>query len=136
MVETMIFIRPEAWTRLREDVLSRAPEEACGILLGKHDLVREAYPCRNVHDGDRRRFYALAPEDQFACARYARSIGLDWVAYYHSHPNGATAFSPEDQARAIPGSRHVVIAVRRGEILPPRAWRVDVPPVSRVRGNN
>ncbi len=82
----------------------------------------EVFPCRNVHAGDRTKRYEMDPQDQFDCARYARERGLEWVAYYHSHPNGSTEFSETDRAMAAPGSRHVIIAVRDGEALPPRAY--------------
>jgi proteasome lid subunit RPN8/RPN11 len=122
---TMLVINARAWSQLKADVLRRLPEEACGVLLGQGGLVLETFPCRNAFDGDRRRFYELAPGDQFDCVRYARSAGLEWVAYYHSHPNGVCDFSLDDRARALPGSRHVVVAVRGGEVLYPRAWRAS-----------
>lgn len=118
----MLRIASSAWARLREDVLSRLPEEACGILLGRGDTVLEAYPCRNAHPGDRTKLYELDPQDQFDCLRHARERSLEWVAYYHSHPNGSTEFSATDRALAPPGSRHVIVAVRGGEVLPPRAY--------------
>ena len=124
----MMTLSAKAWNRLSADALSRFPEEACGILLGHGDLVLEAFPCRNAHPTDPRRYYELAPSDQFECARYSRSSGLEWVAYYHSHPNGSSDFSPDDRRSALPGSRHLVVAVSQGHLLPPRAWRVPPKP--------
>ncbi len=120
----MFLITAAAWVELSKDVLGRLPEEACGILLGRGDTAVEVWPCRNVYAGDRARNYELAPQDQFDCARHARSTGLELVAYYHSHPNGSTRFSETDRVLALPGSRHVIIPVKNGELRHPHVYRV------------
>lgn len=121
----MLTISAGAWRRICEDVLARLPEEACGILLGRGDTVMEAWVCRNAHPGDRTRNFELAPQDQFDCARHARSEGLDLVAYYHSHPNGSAEFSERDKRLAVPGARHVIIPVTAGQAGLPRSYRVQ-----------
>jgi proteasome lid subunit RPN8/RPN11 len=123
----MLVIGAPAWRIAREHVLACLPEEACGVFLGQGDSVADAYPCRNCHQGDRTSRFEIEPQDLFDCARHARSNGLEMVAYYHSHPNGSGVFSDEDRRQAAPGSRHVILPVRAGEVLEPRGWRVNSP---------
>lgn len=120
----MLRITTAAWRVLSKDVLDRLPEESCGILLGHGDSVTEAWPCRNVHPGDRTRNFVLAPQDQFDCARHARSACLELVAYYHSHPDGSPHFSETDRKLALPGTRHVIIPVTVGKLGTPRSYRI------------
>jgi desampylase len=80
-----------------------APEECCGILLGRVDAgaisIAEAHPARNIADRRETRF-AIDPADHFAVIREARRRGLEVVGFYHSHPRSAAEPSETDRLEA------------------------------------
>jgi proteasome lid subunit RPN8/RPN11 len=110
------------------------PEECCGILVGERAAVRpdgggdsrvvRALPAENVHQ-DRRRRFAIAPEDLLAAQRAARAEGLDLVGYYHSHPDHPPRPSAADRRDAWPGVSYLIVAVGGGAAGEARSWRLD-----------
>lgn len=105
-----------------------APEEACGILVGRHSgawrEVLRAVPCRNVHPGDRRRRFLIDPEEQIAVQRETREAALEILGFYHSHHNGSAAMSDEDIRQAHPYVTNLILAFRAGGIVEVRSWRM------------
>ena len=80
------------------------PHECCGVLLGRsmpggnhvHQIVR-AGNTRTDRAHDR---YNIAPEELIKIQRQARSLGLDIVGFYHSHPDHPAQWSQTDFAEA------------------------------------
>jgi proteasome lid subunit RPN8/RPN11 len=109
--------------------LAVAPEEACGILVGRRRGVSSevlcVVACRNVHEGSRRERFLLDPERQLAVQREAREQGLEILGYYHSHLNGSAAMSAEDLRQAHPWVSNVILAFRGGAFVEARSWRVN-----------
>lgn len=64
----------------------KAPEEACGFIVGGRFL-----PCENIHSSPSNNF-AISAED------YAKADALGIEAIFHSHTGFNTAFSPHDIA--------------------------------------
>ena len=60
-----------------------APNECCGILLGKGDAVSEVRRARNVKGSPVE--YELDPKEHVDILRAADEAGLDVVGFYHSH---------------------------------------------------
>lgn len=60
-----------------------APNECCGVLLGKGDAVSEVRPARNVKASPVE--YELDPKEHVEILRAADDAGLDVVGFYHSH---------------------------------------------------
>jgi len=73
-------------TLLREAALA-APNECCGLLLGRSGRVLEARPARNIA-ADPARHFEIDPAALFAAHRAARSSEPELLGYYHSHPQG------------------------------------------------
>lgn len=117
------------WRALVEHARASLPEEACGILVGRCEgacrTVVRAIPCRNAHEGDRRRRFLIDPEQQTAAQREAREAGLEIVGYYHSHPAGSAAPSGEDLRQAHPWVSNLILAFRGAALAEARSWRVD-----------
>lgn len=64
--------------------LSRRPNEACGLLLGRDDgRVVEVKPARNVLESPTR--YAVDPLEHLHALRDAEAKGLEVIGVYHSH---------------------------------------------------
>jgi len=112
------------------------PEECCGILMGRHGkdpdaraqsdraTVERILSAQNVADGNRENRYLIAPKTLLAAHREARSLGLDIVGYYHSHPNHPAEPSKLDRENAWPGVSYVIVAVGDGKVEATRSWRL------------
>ena len=89
------------------------PNECCGLLIGTAEVVEDAVRARNVRRSPTK--FQVAPADQFAAIRRARSSGLEVIGAYHSHPNGPSGPSETDRARLNdPTQVHVIVSLAHG----------------------
>ena len=98
-----IYISPTDLERMRLDVASRAPEEACGLLAGLvlagTFQVKMVIPATNeLHSPVR---YRMEPQEQIDAFISIEAHGLELVGIYHSHPAGPPDPSPTDLAEAF-----------------------------------
>lgn len=96
------------------DVSRRAPEEACGLVAGKHGLSRQVYPITNeLHSRVR---YRMDPVEQLKALIEIEESGNELIAIYHSHPAGPDQPSPTDVAEAAyPGVIHLIWHLQSGK---------------------
>ena len=85
--------------RLLDEAARAAPEECCGILLGRDGLIDEARPAPNV-SADRARRFEIDPQALVDAHRAARGGGPGVLGYFHSHPGGPAAPSAIDRTQA------------------------------------
>ncbi len=79
------------------------PNEACGILAGLNDRVKQVYAMTNARPGPPH--YEMDPEEQFQVMKYIREEGLAMVGIYHSHTGGQAYPSSIDVDQAYwPGT--------------------------------
>jgi proteasome lid subunit RPN8/RPN11 len=84
--------------------LAGYPDEACGILAGKDGRVEKVYAMTNARPSPT--YYEMEPEEQFRVMKDIRTIGLDMVGMFHSHPNGRSYPSSVDVEKAYwPGTQ-------------------------------
>ena len=89
-----------------------APDECCGLLLGRSGEIVEAVRARNRADAAASRFL-IDPGDHFAAIRTARARSLDIVGFYHSHPRSAPEPSVRDVAEFdYPGHFYAIVSLR------------------------
>jgi proteasome lid subunit RPN8/RPN11 len=89
-----------------------APDECCGLLLGRGDEIVEALPARNIADQPASRFL-IDPHDHIECRREARARGLEVVGFYHSHPRSSSEPSPRDLDEfSYPGHLYAIVSLR------------------------
>ena len=89
-----------------------APDECCGVLLGRGDEIVEAVRARNAAEPATTRFL-VDPKDHIDARRDARARGLDVVGFYHSHPRSGAVPSDTDLAEAAyPGALYVIVGLR------------------------
>lgn len=111
---------------LREQILAAAreaaPEEACGLLLGREGegeggtWIEEAIPSPNR--SPRSDGFELDPQVCLESELRGRSLGLRVVGVWHSHPGGAAKPSFRDRQLAWPGWIYVILGEElRGEDL-------------------
>jgi proteasome lid subunit RPN8/RPN11 len=87
-----------------------APNEACGLLLGRGDNITRHVEAANVAADPVRRF-EIDPAVLLRTHREARGAGEAILGWYHSHPNGQREPSETDAARAVEdGKLWVIVA--------------------------
>ena len=101
-----------------KEAAKAAPQEACGLLLGDHAMIRQAVVCCNVA-ADPLRHFEIDPAALITAHRAARQGGPQVIGYWHSHPSGTAAPSATDRAMASGDGRIWAIATA-GEIT---FWR-------------
>ena len=90
---------------------AEAPLEACGILAGRENLVRQLYKMANTDQSADH--FTMAPEEQFAVMKDMRAKGLEMLAIYHSHPASPARPSAEDVRLAFtPGVIYVIVSLQ------------------------
>jgi proteasome lid subunit RPN8/RPN11 len=88
-----------------------APDECCGLLLGRGEEIVEAVRSRNIADAPRSRFL-IDPKDHIDGRRAARERGLDVVGFYHSHPASPAEPSARDIAEfSYPGHFYAIVSL-------------------------
>ena len=102
-------LRPAARADILQHARDEAPNECCGLLVGRRGVVERAVRARNLQASPTR--YLIDPQDHFAAMRAARAQGWHVVGAYHSHPAGAAAPSPSDIAEASGGSEFLYVIV-------------------------
>jgi proteasome lid subunit RPN8/RPN11 len=76
------------------DVIKRAPIEACGMVAGLDNQSVEIYTITNILNSPVR--FRMAPEEQLNTFIKIDSMGLELIGIYHSHPNGPARPSSTD----------------------------------------
>lgn len=74
------------WLQMEDDVKGRAPEEACGIILGVENQSRIVIPITNILHSPSR--FRMEPQEQLDAFLLAEEMNLEILAIYHSHPQG------------------------------------------------
>lgn len=107
------------------------PYECCGLLVGRfgeggRKTVAELFPISNAREEEaKRRRFLIRPEELLAGERRARSLGLDVVGFYHSHPDHPAAPSQYDLEHAWPTYSYVIVSVREGRAADLTSWEQD-----------
>lgn len=76
----------EQWTQMRGQMQAALPEEACGLLAGRDSRVEAVYPLENEAHSPTR--FVIDPSAQVASMLDMEANGQDFLAVYHSHPQG------------------------------------------------
>ncbi len=141
----MPFILPRA---IRDELVSHAregdPDEVCGVLAGIGDRVQRLFRVSNTADGvepDRGVFrdrqtgqavlgrkavhYFMDPRDQLRAYDEIDALGLDVLAYYHSHTHTEARPSATDiRLAADLAARYVLVGLEDKQNPSVRAWRI------------
>jgi proteasome lid subunit RPN8/RPN11 len=93
-----IWIRDDHWEKMCQDVKMRAPLEACGIVAGINRRSKCVFIAENVLRSPTR--FRLDPHEQLHIFNFLEKEKWDFLAIYHSHPQGPVHPSPTDLREA------------------------------------
>ncbi|HEX8774293.1 MAG TPA: M67 family metallopeptidase [Pyrinomonadaceae bacterium] len=127
----MITLDAKRGDEIRRHGEAEYPHECCGLLIGSfaedgHKGVVEVYPISNAREEDARHNRSLiTPDEYMRGERYARSLGLDIVGNYHSHPDHPAVPSRFDLEHAWPTWSYIIVSVREGRATDLRSWEME-----------
>ena len=116
----MLHLSLSDYSALRAHGEETYPHECCGVLLGNStpegNRVRQIVRAGNTRTDRAHDRYNIAPEELIRIQRQARTLGLDIVGFYHSHPDCAAQWSQTDFAEAHwVGCSYVITRVDQGK---------------------
>lgn len=121
MTSPVLWLPPDVVDALVAHAQAEAPDEACGLIVGRGGRAARAIPVANVA-ADSQHQYVMDPAALAAHLPRVDREGLDLIALYHSHPRGAPLPSPTDIAQAtFPHTPYVIIG-RAGDEMTLAAW--------------
>jgi len=99
-----LIIMKSDFQRMIDHCTAGLPDEACGILAGKNNVVDKIYCMTNAKPGPA--YYEMEAEEQFRVMKDIRESGRVMVGLFHSHPTGHAYPSRMDVEKAYwPGSQ-------------------------------
>jgi proteasome lid subunit RPN8/RPN11 len=102
------------WLQMLDDVIQRAPQEACGLIAGKNGQVLAVLPMTNILHSPVR--YRLHPQEQLQAFQWIEAQGWELLGIYHSHPRGPDVPSPIDVNEAFyPEAVYLIWSVQKGQ---------------------
>jgi proteasome lid subunit RPN8/RPN11 len=127
-----LYLIQDHWAQMEADVRVKAPEEACGIVIGEGNNSRFVIPVTNILHSPSR--FRMEPKEQLSAFQLAEENGLDILAVYHSHPQGINKPSATDfEELTFPGTIYLIwfmVATKwncRGYLMYPQMDAVEVP---------
>lgn len=124
-----LFISPRHLHTIGGHASISYPEECCGVLIGRcHSgatFVERVLSVGNEREDSRQNRYLISPETVLAAHKEARSVGLEVVGYYHSHPDHPAEPSAFDRENAWPGVSYVIVSIAQRKVKETRSWRLN-----------
>ncbi len=99
-------LHPTQMESMRLHVQASLPLEACGLLVGEGNTVKEIISIKNQAASPTR--FRMDPEEQLRAFEHMESAGVDLLGIYHSHPEGPDRPSPTDIAEAAYQTVYVI----------------------------
>jgi len=126
----MIKLSAELEKNIRTDGETAYPNECCGVLIGDIDnegikTARSTLTIDNAReDGEQYHRFLITPEDMMKAEQTARSMKLDVIGFYHSHPDHPSAPSGYDKDHALPFYSYVIVSVDKGKAQILTSWEL------------
>ena len=107
--------RRKVYGQLLKHARRQPHRECCGILAGQDGLITQAFPAKNAAT-DPVRNYEITPKEIVRLMGELRKRRLEFLGFYHSHPDHPAQWSPTDFAEAHwIGCSYVITSVERGK---------------------
>lgn len=127
----MIFISKELENNIKKESEKAYPNECCGVILGiLDDTVGKKAMCIESIDNSREESekyhrFLITPEDMMKSERKARSLKMDILGFYHSHPDHPAKPSDFDREHALPFYSYIITAVNQGTAGDFTSWELS-----------
>ena len=95
----MISIPSNFVDEMIEHSIQEDPNECCGILAGSNGVISSLYRVKNSTPSPFR--YVMDPKDQMNVMKETDELGLDLIAFYHSHTHSPAYPSETDTRMAV-----------------------------------
>jgi proteasome lid subunit RPN8/RPN11 len=124
-----LVISPRHLQTIGRHATASYPDECCGVLIG-HTLedatvVERLLSVGNERQDSRHNRYLISPETVLAAQKEARTLGLDIVGYYHSHPDHPAKPSDFDREHAWPWVSYLIVSLQGRKVVDTRSWRLN-----------
>jgi proteasome lid subunit RPN8/RPN11 len=126
----MLILTPEQEKIVRTDGEKAYPNECCGVLIGEIDnagvkITKHAQAIINAREGSEQyNRFLITPEDMLRAEKTARSMKLDVIGFYHSHPDHPAVPSDYDKEHALPFYSYIIVAVKQGKAEELTSWEL------------
>jgi len=126
----MLRLSSDLEKNIKTDGETAYPNECCGVLIGEVDnagikTARRTLTINNAReDGEQYHRFLITPEDMMKAEQAARSMKLDVIGFYHSHPDHPSAPSGYDKDHALPFYSYVIISVDKGKAQVLTSWEL------------
>jgi len=126
----MLRLAFEPEKKIRTDGETAYPNECCGVLIGEVDdagikTAKHALTIDNAReDGEQYHRFLITPEEMLCAEQTARSMKLDVIGFYHSHPDHPSAPSGYDKDHALPFYSYVIVSVDKGKAQILTSWEL------------
>jgi proteasome lid subunit RPN8/RPN11 len=108
---------------MQQHAVSMAPQEVCGLLAGKDCRVSKHFPIENeLHSPTR---FRMEPQSQLDAFLSMEKLGIDLLAYYHSHPQGGGEPSTTDLAEYLYPDVVMLIWFQQDGAWQAKAWEIQ-----------
>ncbi len=126
----MIYLTEEHIKQIEAHGEKTFPFECGGMLIGRFEAdkktVVELLPMENaMAESEQHNRVLITPKDVLKAERYARSLGLDVIGYYHSHPDHPAIPSQFDLDHALPVWTYIIVSVVGGKAVKLLAWEME-----------
>jgi len=113
----------EVWKALTVQAALDPTLECCGLLAGRDGVISTLLPARNALGSATA--FEIAAADLFNLFRKMRSLGLEHMGIYHSHPASENAPSPSDIAQSYyPDVAYFILSAAADAAKPVRAFSI------------
>jgi proteasome lid subunit RPN8/RPN11 len=108
---------------MQQHVASLTPQEVCGLLAGKDCRVSNHFPIENeLHLPNR---FRMDAQSQLNAFLLIEKLGIDLLAYYHSHPLGGGEPSATDVTEFLYPDVIMLIWFQQDGVWQTKAWDIQ-----------
>lgn len=120
--------------KIEADGTNSYPNECCGILYGKDQVVdgelkRVVIRLEDVDNGfesdEQYHRFSITPETLMRAEKESASRGEMVLGFYHSHPDHPARPSEYDRTHAWPFYSYVIVSIAKGEAVDMTSWVLD-----------
>lgn len=128
MGDIKLRMKQSDYETILEHCVKGLPNESCGLLAGTVEgdvkTVTKVYLLRNIDESNEH--FSMDPQEQFAALKDARSLGVNLIGNFHSHPESPSRPSEEDKRLSFdPNFEYLILSLMEPEHPVLKAFKVD-----------